>query len=68
MRRILLLLAFALVGWALCGATIEVGRQFLPMEQVLVAHAVAAPLIFGVLAYVHTRRFAFLRPLPVAPG
>lgn len=66
MRRPLLLLGFALVGWALCGATIGVGRQLLPMEQVLVVHAVAAPLIFGVLAYVHARHFAFLRPLPVA--
>jgi len=64
MRRTLLLLVFALVGWALCGATIGVGRQLLPMEQVLVVHAIAAPLIFGVLAYFHARHFASLRPLP----
>jgi len=66
MRRILLLLAFALVGWALCGATIGVGRQVLPMDQVLLVHAVAAPLIFGVLAYAHARQLAFLPPLPTA--
>jgi hypothetical protein len=46
---ILALLGFALLGWGLCGATIGVARQLMPMETALVVHAVAAPIIAGTL-------------------
>jgi hypothetical protein len=66
MRPAFLLLAFALVGWGLCGATIGIGRQIWPLDEALIVHAMAAPVVFGILGYLHARRFAFLRPLPTA--
>ena len=63
MVRMLALLAFALVAWGLCGATIGVARELMPMESALVVHAVAAPIIAGTLAYLYAQFFAVTTPL-----
>lgn len=65
MRARIMLVAFALVGWGLCGATIGLARGLMPMEAALVLHAVAAPIIAGVLAYVYARRLAGPGPLAI---
>jgi hypothetical protein len=53
----LTLIGFALAGWAICGATIGIGRQLLSMEATLHLHAVVAPVAFFVLAWWYSRRF-----------
>ena len=65
MGRALGLFGVALLGWALCGASIGVARAFMPMEAALIVHAVAAPIIAGSLAYLYARRFAATTPLVV---
>ncbi len=47
----------ALVGWAICGATIGVGRQLVSMTATLWIHAVVAPIAFALLTSDHFRRF-----------
>jgi hypothetical protein len=59
----LALLAFALVAWGLCGATIGVARGIMPMQTALRVHAGAAPIIAGTLAYLYARFFAVTTPL-----
>jgi len=59
--------AFAVVGWAWCGAVVAVGRQFLPMQATLMVHAVAGPLGIGLLSATYTRRFGFTAP-PATAG
>jgi len=44
------LVGHAVVGWAACGATIAIGRQWLSMSNVLIVHAVVAPLVFALLS------------------
>ena len=44
LRKVVVLLAHGVVGWAYCGLLIAVGRWFLPMDQVSVVHAIGAPL------------------------
>ena len=51
------LIACAIVGWALCAAVIGIGMSLTTGENTLIVHAVAAPLIFGVLAAVYFRAF-----------
>jgi hypothetical protein len=46
----LILAAHAVVGWALCGATIGIGRKFTMLHNSLIAHAIAAPIIFAVVS------------------
>jgi hypothetical protein len=47
----------ALVGWAICGATIAVGRQLVSMDTTLWIHSVVAPLAFGLLTWHYVKRF-----------
>ena len=50
-------LVHGVVGWAVCGATVAVGRQLVSMEVTLLIHAAVAPLAFGLLTWHHFKRF-----------
>jgi hypothetical protein len=52
-----ILIIHALIGWAICGATIAVGRRLVSMDVTLVIHAIVAPLAFGLLTLLYFRRF-----------
>jgi hypothetical protein len=59
-RRRLITLAHALVGWALCAAVIGIGLAVTTLQNALVVHAIAAPLIFFGVTRIYVNRFAFL--------
>ncbi len=44
------------VGWAVCGATVGIGRQLVSMQTTLLLHALVAPLAFGLLTWHHFKR------------
>jgi hypothetical protein len=54
------------VGWALCGATMGIGMSAFSMRTALAVHAVAAPVIFGVVAFYYFKRYRFTTPLQTA--
>jgi hypothetical protein len=56
----------ALVVWALCDATIAVGRANLPMQTTLVIHAILAPLFAAAASWVYASRFGYTGPLATA--
>jgi len=62
----LILLVHALLGWAVCGGTVALGRQLLPLNQALIVHAVIAPLVFAALSWHYFKRFPFSSPLGTA--
>ncbi|UCF31912.1 MAG: hypothetical protein JSV26_05790 [bacterium] len=66
MKKALIILVHAFVAWALCGATVWIGREFMTMERTLVVHAVGAPIFFAAVTYVYTRFFGFTSPLTTA--
>ena len=55
-------LAHALVGWALCAATMGLGLATATPENALAGHAIAAPILFMVVAAAY-----FRRPRPFGP-
>jgi len=57
MPRILLLTVCPVLGWAIYGATIAVGRQVMPMHTTLVIHAVVAPTVFAGLSLFFFKQF-----------
>lgn len=59
-------IAHALVGWVLCGATMGIGLAKTTLKRALIIHAVAAPIIFGVISYLYFSRFAYTTPLAAA--
>lgn len=56
----------ALVGWALCGAVMFVGRAVTTQDNALIAHLVATPIIFWVISSFYFRRFDLFSALGVA--
>jgi hypothetical protein len=65
-KKLVIILAHGLVGWALCGAIIWIGMVFMSMENTLIAHAIGAPIIFGVISAIYFRVFNYTTPLRTA--
>jgi hypothetical protein len=51
-KKLLFILIFAFIGWALCGATMGIGMAFTSEGNALIIHAAAAPIIFGTLSWI----------------
>lgn len=56
----------ALVGWGLCGATMGIGLAKTSLNRALLIHALAAPIIFTVVAWIYFANFGYLTPLGTA--
>jgi len=65
-KKIVIIIILALTGWALCGATIGIGRALTTMEATLIIHAIAAPVIFAVISVIYFRKYAYTGPLKTA--
>lgn len=66
LRRSLVVLGHATVGWALCFATMGIGLAVSTLPPTLVVHAIAAPIYFSGVSMVYFRRFAYTSPLQTA--
>jgi hypothetical protein len=66
MRRMLVIAAFGLVGWALCGAIMFIGMAVMPLETTIIVHAIGAPIIFATLSWIYFTRFGYTTPLATA--
>jgi len=66
MRKMAVIVAHALVGWALCAATIGISFQLVSPLTALIIHATAAPVIFALLSWNYFRRFRYTSPLATA--
>jgi hypothetical protein len=65
-RQILIVLAYAFVGWAFCTATMLIGMATMSIDRALIVHAVAAPIIFTIISLVYFNRFNYTSPLTTA--
>lgn len=65
-RQALILLAFGFLGWGICGAIIGIGRSLTSMQNTLIIHAVAVPIVFGGLAWLYFRFFSYTNALQTA--
>ena len=61
-----IILALALVGWALCGAIMGLGLAYLTLDTTIFLHAVGAPVVFGAIAWVYFCYFGYTTPLQTA--
>jgi hypothetical protein len=62
----LIILIFGILGWALCGAIIGIGRSITSMENTLIIHAFGAPVIFATLSFIYFTKFNYTTPLQTA--
>ncbi len=65
-KHLTILLAHALVGWALCAAVIGIGMAVTTQTVTLIVHAIAAPLFFAALSWNYFTRFHYTTPLQTA--
>jgi hypothetical protein len=61
-----IIFAHALIGWALCFATIGIGRATISMENTLIIHAILAPTFFVLLSLNYFTKFNYTRPFQTA--
>jgi hypothetical protein len=65
-KQSVILIILALIGWALCGAIIGIGRSITSMENILIIHAIAVPILFAILSFIYFRKFKHASPFKTA--
>ena len=65
-KQIVVVLVFALIGWAACGATMGIGMALTTLNITLIIHAIGAPIYFIILSLIYFRRFNYTNPLTTA--
>jgi hypothetical protein len=68
MKKTTLFLLHALIGWALCGAVMGIGMRLMPLQNALLVHLFAAPVIFAMVTLSYHKKAPSARPLWVAAG
>ena len=66
MVQVLISVGHAIIGWALCGATMMLAMKTTSLRRAIVIHAAAAPIIFAALAWVYFSLFGDTGPLATA--
>ena len=65
-KKAIIILVHALVGWGLCGAIMGIGRAVTTIETALIIHAIGAPILFTLITSFYTIKFNFTTPLSTA--
>jgi hypothetical protein len=65
-RSILIVLAHAAIGWALCFATIGIGLAVTTLQPALIVRAATAPIYFGAVSIRYFTRYGYTTPLQTA--
>jgi len=65
-RKTVVALTHAFVGWALCFASIGIGRVFTTLQNALIIHAIGAPIFFAIVSLIYFRNFNYTAPLQTA--
>jgi hypothetical protein len=66
LKRPFTILSHAFVGWVLCFATMGIGMATTTLNNALIIHAIAAPIIFGAIAWIYFSKFSYTSPLQTA--
>jgi hypothetical protein len=66
LKRIIILLIHAFIGWVLCAAVIGIGFQITSEQNTLIAHALAVPVIFGIISLYYFKNFHQVTPVQMA--
>ncbi len=67
-KKTLIFIVHASIAWALCGAIMKIGMTITSVDNALIIHAIAAPIIFCVISLFFYQRFNNTTPLQTAIG
>jgi hypothetical protein len=65
-RKRLVVVAAGFIGWALCFGVMGIGMATMSLDNALIVHAVAAPIIFSTVSLIYFKRFGYTSPLATA--
>ncbi len=66
MRKVVVVLLFAFAIWALCGMTMGIGMEITSLQNAIIIHAIAAPIIAVAISFVYFNRYSYTAPLQTA--
>jgi hypothetical protein len=66
LRKLIIILVHAFIGWALCAATMGIGMATTSLENTLVLHAIGAPIFFLIVSLIYFNKFNYTTPLQTA--
>ena len=66
LKKFAVIFILALLIWAICGAAMFAGLAFASLSVALILHAIAAPIIAAIVAWIYFRRFHYTSPLLTA--
>ncbi len=66
LSKLAIILGHAFAGWALCAASMGIGLANTSLENALIIHAIAAPILFMIVSIVYFRNFGYTTPLRTA--
>ena len=61
--RTFIILIHTFIGWVFCGMIMAIGMQLTSIDTTLIIHAIAVPIIFGIISYIYFKKFGFTTPL-----
>jgi hypothetical protein len=67
-KKSAIFLLHALIGWGLCGAVMGIGMRLMSLQNALLVHLFAAPVIFALVTLSYQKKVPSARPLWVAAG
>jgi len=65
-RKLIIILVHAFVGWALCAVTMGIGMATTSVENALIIHVIGAPIFFTVVSLIYFKKFNYTTPLQTA--
>lgn len=66
MKKFFIILIHGLIIWALCGASVVIGRSLVSMETTLIIHLILAPVFAGIVSLIYFKKFNYTSPLQTA--
>ena len=64
--KLVTIFVHALIGWALCAATMGIGLATMPLQTALTIHAIGAPIFFTLVSVSYFKKFNYTTPLQTA--
>ncbi len=66
LRKSIIILINAFVGWVLCAATMGIGLAITSLQNALIIHAVGAPIYFALVSLFYFKKFNYTIPMQTA--
>lgn len=65
-RKIFVIFVHMFIGWLICSAIMGIGRQFIPIDTLLIIHLIAVPVVFSVISIVYFSKYNYTTPVVTA--